>query len=91
MKLAQLLEERFEPNAAVHRRVRSQSADRLLELARGGDRTLAAGLVPGDRHVHEPLVEVAFLRRSGAPHVLEHLVGGEVFAGPNQAEPVLKL
>jgi hypothetical protein len=41
--------------------------------------------------VYEPLEEVALLERGGAPGVLEHLVGGEVLAAPDQLEPALEL
>ena len=50
-------------DAAVCRRERGEPAPRLLELARAADRSAAAGLVPGDGDVDEPLVEVAL----GAP------------------------
>src|SRR5262249_51788918 len=46
----------------------------------------ASGLVPGDRHVHEPLEEVAFRSIRRAPCRLELLVGAEVVAFPDQVE-----
>jgi hypothetical protein len=41
--------------------------------------------------VDEPLEEVALRGRGRAPDVLEHLVGGEVLAAPDQLEPALEL
>src|SRR5438045_7371578 len=72
------------------RPVRRQAAVGLLELALAADPVAATGLVPGDRHVDEALEEVAFLRRRRPPHVLQLLVGGEVFAGPDQREAALE-
>ena len=62
----------------------------LTTSALAADAVAAACLVPGDRNVHEALEEVALLRLRLAPDVLEHLVGGEVFAAANQAEPFLE-
>jgi hypothetical protein len=72
------------------RPIRREPADRLRELSLGRDGAAASGLVPRDRHVDEPLQEVAFLRRGGAPFVLELLVRGEVLAGADQLEPAIK-
>jgi hypothetical protein len=68
-------------------RIRRQPPDRLLELALGADAPPAAGLVPRDRDVDEPLEEVALLGRRRAPGQLELLVRGEVLAGADQLEP----
>jgi hypothetical protein len=62
----------------------------LLELAFAADPLAAAGLIPGDRDVHEPLEEVPFVRLGGAPRVLQLLVSGEELAGPNQLEAALE-
>ena len=53
------------------------------------DAVLPPRLVPGNGHVDEPLVEVPLGGLGGAPLVLEHLVGGEVLASPDQLEPHL--
>jgi hypothetical protein len=66
---------------------RFQPADRLRELPLGADRASAAGLIPGNRDVHEALEEVTLLGGRRAPCVLELLVRGEVLAGPNQLNP----
>jgi hypothetical protein len=59
---------------------------RLVELARGRDRAPATRLIPGDRDMDEPLVEVALGGVRGAPDELELLVGLEVAATPDQIE-----
>jgi hypothetical protein len=77
--------------AAVRGRVWSQPSYCLPELTFCCDRAAATGLIPGDRHVHESLQEVALLRRRRAPGDLELLVRGEVLAGPDQCEPAFEL
>ena len=57
---------------------------RLLELALEPGPVPAAGLVPGDDDVHEPLEEVLLLGLRRAPRVLERLVRGEVLAPPRE-------
>ena len=71
----------------MRRRVRPESAARLLELTLAADPVAPAGLVPRDRDVDEPLQEVALRRLRCAPVELEVLVGGEVLAGADQLEP----
>jgi hypothetical protein len=68
----------------VPRGVRAESPRRLLELALAADPVPAPDLVPRDRDVDEPLVEVALLRRRRPPCELELLVRGEELAAPNQ-------
>jgi hypothetical protein len=62
----------------------------FLELARRRDRSAAARLVPGHRHMHEPLVEVPLGGVRRAPDELELLVGLEVLAVPDERETVLQ-
>ena len=62
-------------------RERAEPALRLLELALAADPVAPAGLVPGDDRVHEPLEEVALVRRRGTPGFLERLVCLEVAPG----------
>jgi len=66
------------------RRERPEPALRLLELPLEPDPVPAAGLVPGDDDVHEPLEEVLLLGRRRAPGVLERLVRREVLAPPRK-------
>jgi hypothetical protein len=75
----------------VPRRVRPEAPRRLLELTLAADPVPAAGLVPRDRDVDEPLVEVALLRRRRAPGQLELLVRGEELAAPDQLDAFLKV
>ncbi len=70
----------------MRRRVRPEPPGRLLELPRGADAPPAPGLVPRDRDVDEPLVEVALPGVGGAPGELQLLVRLEVLAGPDQVE-----
>ena len=49
-------------DAAMRRRERAEPPSGLLELRSPSRPPAAAGLVPGHRHVDEPLVEVALLR-----------------------------
>lgn len=62
----------------------------FLQLPPAPDLVAAAGLVPGHGHVHEPLEEVALVRRGRTPDVLEHLVRGEVLARLDQGEAALQ-
>ena len=64
----------------MHRSVRCEAAASLLELALAADLVPALGLVPGHRHVHKPLEEIALGGRGRPPGHLELLVGGEVLA-----------
>jgi hypothetical protein len=86
----QLFDQRRELDAAVLRRERLEAADRLLQLSLGTDPAAAAGLVPRDCDVNESLEEVALLRRRGPPRFLELLVRGEVLAGADQLEALIK-
>ena len=54
--------------------VRRQAAGSLLELPRRTWLVAVGGMVPGDRHVDEPLEEVPLPRRRLAPFLLEFLV-----------------
>jgi hypothetical protein len=62
-------------------------------LALAADLVAAAGLVPRDRDVDEPLEEVALLGRCSTPDILEDLVSREELALADQAEaaPELRL
>lgn len=64
----------------MNRRVASQPAACLCELPLAADPVPAFGLVPGHRHVHKPLKEIALGGRGRPPGHLELLVGGEVLA-----------
>jgi hypothetical protein len=70
----------------VPRRVRRQAAVGLRELALAADAIAAAGLVPGDRHVDEPLEEVPLRPLGRAPGVLECLVRGKELSAADQVE-----
>lgn len=70
-------------DAPVRGAVGREAPARLLELAFAADPVTAPGLVPGDRHVNEPLEEVALGRLGGTPRVFQLLVSGEELAGPN--------
>jgi hypothetical protein len=67
-------------HSAVHGREGPETALGLLELPLEADTVPAAGLVPRDDDVDEPLEEV-----------LEGLVGGEVLAFPREVEPELQI
>jgi len=53
-------------------------------LPLAADAVAAAGLVPRDGDVDEPLEEVPLLRRGGAPRQLQLLVRGEELAAADQ-------
>lgn len=59
----------------------------LLELAPAADPPPAAGLVPGDGDMDEPLEEVPLGGRGDPPAGLERLVGLEVLPGPELRQP----
>lgn len=73
------------------RSVGPEAAGALLQLPLATDAVAAAGLVPGDGEVDEPLEEVALSLGSGAPGVLELFVCGEKLAAPDQVETALEL
>jgi len=75
-----LFQDRGHVDTPVRRGVARESSRSLLELPLAADAVPAAGLVPGDRDVDEPLEEVALRLRGGSPGVLELLVGGEELA-----------
>src|SRR5438309_11018716 len=68
------------------RRVPGKPAGGLLELPLAADSVAALRLVPRDRHVHEPLEEIALVGRRRAPRQLELLVRGEELAAADQLE-----
>ena len=70
-------------DAPVRGAVGREAPARLLELAFAADPVTAPGLVPGDRHVNEPLEEVALGWLGGTPRVFQLLMSGEELAGPN--------
>jgi hypothetical protein len=73
------------------RRERPEAPFRLLELPLESDLVPAAGLVPRDDYVHEPLEEILLLGLRRAPRVLERLVSGEVLAPPSEVEPSVEV
>ena len=75
----------------MRRRERPEPALRLLELSLEADSVPAAGLVPRDDDVHEPLEEVLLLGLGCAPRVLERLVRLEVLASSREVEPPLQI
>jgi hypothetical protein len=81
---------RCDVDATVVRRVGAEPARRFLELAFAARTSTAAGLVPGDCDVDEPLQEVSLLRRRLAPLVLELLVCGEELAGGDQLQALVE-
>ena len=72
-------------------RVGPESPSGLLELALAADAVAAAGLIPGDGDVDEPLEEVALLRRRRTPGVLELFMGAEELAAADQVQSTRKL
>jgi hypothetical protein len=75
----------------VLRRVRPQAPRRLLELTLASHAVPAAGLVPGDRDVDEPLEEIALCGRRRAPGVFEDLVRREELTRADQIKPAREL
>jgi hypothetical protein len=73
----------------VRRRVRGEPPQGLRPLPLLGDDAAATSLVGGDDDVHEPLEEVALLRRAGTPRGLERLVRLEELAAARELEAVL--
>lgn len=71
-------------------RIRRQAPARLLELPLAAHTVTAAGLVPRDRDVNEPLQEVSLRRLGGSPGVLELLVRGEILAAADQLQPAVE-
>jgi hypothetical protein len=65
-----------------------ESARRLGELPLAPGPVPPAGVVPGDRDVHEALEEVLFRRLGRPPSLLELLVRLEVLTAPDQIETV---
>ena len=90
LRRGHLREHSVDVDAAVGRGERREPPRRLLELAPRGDRPPAAGLVPGDGDVDEPLEEVTLRCVRRPPRVLERLVGGEVVPPADQVEPELE-
>ena len=86
-----MVEQRGDVDVTMLRRVGAESPLSLLELALAADAVAAAGLVPRDRDVDEPLVEVPLLRRRRAPRRLELLVRGEELAAPDQLETLTQM
>ena len=85
------MQERGHVDAAVLGRERVEPPGRLLELPLAARLVPAAGLVPGDDDVDEPLEEVLLGRLRGAPRVLERLVRGEVLTCPGEVEPAFEV
>jgi hypothetical protein len=79
-------ERRRDVDAPVVRRVRAEPARCLLELSLAAGTPTAAGLVPGDGDVDEPLQKVSLRRWRLAPLVLELLVRGEELPGGDQLQ-----
>ena len=73
------------------RREQPEPAFRLLELPLEPNPIPAAGLIPRDDDVHEPLEEVLLFGLGRAPGILERLVCGEVLAPPREVEPAFKI
>jgi hypothetical protein len=73
------------------RREGPKASGGLLQLSVAPDLVSAAGLVPGDDDVHEPLEEVLLRGLGRAPGVLERLVRGEVLARPGEVEAPLEV
>jgi hypothetical protein len=78
-------------DASMLRCERPEPALRLLQLPLEPGAVPAAGLVPRDDDVHQPLEEVLLLGRGGAPGVLERLVRGEVIAVAGQFKPAVQI
>jgi hypothetical protein len=72
-------------------RERGKPTGRLVELTRVADPPSAACLVPRDRDVDEPLVEIALLRRRRAPCELEFLMRVEIPSCADQLDAQLEV
>ena len=88
--LGQLREQRLKLDAAMPGRVGTEPSPGLRELPLTPDAVPAAGLVPRNGDVHEPLQEVALRRLRRPPGVLERLVRGEVLAAADQLDTALE-
>jgi hypothetical protein len=86
----ELSEQSGDVDALMNGRIGRKPPSRFLELALAAHTVAPPGLVPGDRDVDEPLEEIAFGRRSGAPRIFQLLMGREEVAGPNQLQAALE-
>jgi hypothetical protein len=77
-------------DAPMGRAIRGESPHRLLELAFAARPVAAAGVVPGDGDVNEPLEEVALPGRRLAPLVLELLVRLEIRSRTDEFDPLFQ-
>lgn len=68
------------------RRIRGEAPASLRELAGRPVAVAPTRVVPGDRDVHEPLQEIALVRRCRTPLVLERLVRFEKSSRPDEAQ-----
>ena len=85
--MVELRQQRRDVDAPVPRRVGGESATCLRQLPFATDSIAAAGLVPRDRDVYQPLQEVPLAGRGRSPRILELLVCREVLAAADQLEP----
>jgi hypothetical protein len=65
----ELSEQSGDVDALMSGRIGRKPPSRFLELALAADTVAPPGLVPGDGDVDEPLEELAFGRRGGAPGI----------------------
>ena len=72
------------------RPVRAETPGRLLELPFGARPVAVRGVVPGDRHMDEPLQEVPLGLGCVTPLVLERLVSIEPPPGAHQLDSLLE-
>jgi hypothetical protein len=91
LRLLDLAQDRRDIDRAVRGCEGAEAARGLLELALEAGSVPAAGLVPGDDDVDEPLEEVLLRGLGRAPGVLERLVRGEVLARPGEVEAALEV
>jgi hypothetical protein len=75
-------------DATVLGRERRESPRSFFELPLASHAVAAAGLIPGDGDVHEPLEEVALVCDRRTPRIFERFVRLEVLAGADQVEAV---
>ena len=85
-----VLEHDVDVDAAVPWPICAEATFSLLELTLAAWSIAAAGLVPGDGDVDEPLEEVALGRGRRAPFVLELLVSFEVLRGTDELDAPLE-